>query len=103
MRLMTDKVFTMPCIRLLEAQGAHAPVFAYRFDWRSKLLGGIMGSCHALELGFVFGSYRERMAGRFFGKGPDAEALSDTMIEAWTNFARHGTPRIARNRCLAAL
>ena len=51
-----------------------------------------MGACHALELGFVFGTYRERLAGAFFGKGPEAERLSDTMIEAWTNFARHGTP-----------
>lgn len=91
--MMTDKVFTAPCIRMLEAQGAHAPVFTYRFDWRSKLLGGIMGSCHALELGFVFGTYRERLAGAFFGTGADADALSETMIEAWTNFARTGTPQ----------
>ncbi len=92
---MTDKNFTQPCIRLLEAQGAHAPVYAYRFDWRSKLLGGIMGSCHALELGFLFGSYRERMAGAFFGKGPEADALSAVMMGAWTHFARHGTPQAA--------
>ncbi|MDE3114029.1 MAG: carboxylesterase/lipase family protein [Pseudomonadota bacterium] len=90
--LMTDKVFTQPCIRLLEAQGAHAPVYAYRFDWRSKLLGGIMGSCHGLELGFVFGSYRERLAGAFFGTGPEADALSDTMMAAWVAFARTGNP-----------
>jgi para-nitrobenzyl esterase len=91
--MMTDKAFAMPCIRLLEAQGAHAPVFAYRFDWRSKLLGGILGSCHALELGFVFGTYRERMAGAFFGTGAEADALSATMIEAWAGFARSGTPQ----------
>ena len=90
--MMTDKVFAVPCIRLLEAQGAHAPVFAYRFDWRSKLLGGILGSCHALELGFVFGTYRERMAGAFFGSGNEAATLSETMIEAWVGFARNGTP-----------
>ena len=90
--LMTDKVFTQPCIRLLEAQGAHTPVYAYRFDWRSKLLGGIMGSCHGLEVGFVFGSYRERLAGAFFGTGPEADALSDTMMEAWVAFARTGNP-----------
>ena len=91
--LMTDKVFAVPCIHLLEAQGTHAPVYTYRFDWRSKLLGGIMGSCHALELGFVFGTYRERLAGAFFGTGPEADALSETMIDAWVNFARHGTPQ----------
>ena len=90
--VMTDKVFTMPAIKLLEAQSAHAPVFSYRFDWRSPILGGLMGSCHALELGFVFGTYRERLAGTFFGTGAAADALSSAMIDAWTNFARTGNP-----------
>jgi len=90
--MMTDKVFTVPAIKLLEAQSAHAPAFGYRFDWRSPILGGIMGSCHALELGFVFGTYRERLAGAFFGTGPAADALSEAMIGAWVNFARTGDP-----------
>ena len=90
--VMTDKVFTMPAIKLLEAQSKHAPAFGYRFDWRSPILGGLMGSCHALELGFVFGTYRERMAGAFFGTGPAADALSNAMIDAWVAFARNGNP-----------
>ncbi|HXL99851.1 MAG TPA: carboxylesterase/lipase family protein [Rhizomicrobium sp.] len=90
--LMTDKAFTMPATRLLEAQAAHAPAYAYRFDWRSRLLGGMFGSCHALELGFVFGTHDDKRAGLFFGKGPAADALSATMIDAWTAFARTGDP-----------
>ncbi len=90
--VMTDKVFTMPAIKLLEAQSKHVPSFGYRFDWRSPILGGIMGSCHALELGFMFGTYRERMAGAFFGTGAAADALSTAMIDAWVAFARTGNP-----------
>jgi para-nitrobenzyl esterase len=90
--VMTDKAFTMPATRLLEAQAAHAPAYAYRFDWRSRLLGGMFGSCHALELGFVFGTYDDKRAGLFFGKGPAADALSATMIGAWTAFAKTGDP-----------
>jgi para-nitrobenzyl esterase len=90
--VMTDRVFTTPTIRMLEAQGQYAPVYAYRFDWRSRLLGGIMGSCHALELGFVFGTYNTKLAGAFFGAGASADALSDSMMECWTNFARTGDP-----------
>jgi para-nitrobenzyl esterase len=90
--VMTDKVFTVPASRLLEAQNAFAPAFGYRFDWRSPLLGGIMGSCHALELGFVFGTYRERLAGAFFGTGREADALSVAMVDAWVAFARNGDP-----------
>ncbi|HEX3674264.1 MAG TPA: carboxylesterase/lipase family protein [Rhizomicrobium sp.] len=88
--VMTDKAFRVPAMRLLEAQAA--PVYAYRFDWRSKFLGGLFGSCHALELGFVFGTYGEKPASTFFGKGPTADALSHAMIDAWTGFARTGDP-----------
>jgi para-nitrobenzyl esterase len=94
--VMTDHTFAMPSARLLEAQGAHAQTFAYRFDWRSPLLAGVMGSCHALELGFVFGTYNEKRAGLFFGSGPKADALSVAMMDAWLAFARTGDPGWAR-------
>jgi para-nitrobenzyl esterase len=90
--VMTDKSFTVPAIRLAEAQTARAPVYVYRFDWRSPFLGGIMGSCHALELGFVFGTHRDKLIGTFFGTGPVAEALSRATIDAWTAFAKTGNP-----------
>jgi para-nitrobenzyl esterase len=89
---MTDRVFTMPATRLLEAQGAHAPAYAYRFDWSSRFFGGLMGSCHALELGFVFGTYNTKLAGAFFGTGPTADALANAMMDCWTAFARTGNP-----------
>ncbi len=90
--VMTDHSFAVPSARLLEAQGAYAPTFAYRFDWRSQLLGGVLGACHALELGFVFGTYNEKMAGAFFGSGAKADALSSAMMESWIAFARSGDP-----------
>ena len=87
--IMTDRSFAVPSSRLLEAQAAHAPVFSYRFDWRSPLLGGVLGSCHALEIGFVFGTYNEKRAGLFFGSGTRADALSQAMMQSWIAFA-HG-------------
>jgi para-nitrobenzyl esterase len=89
---MTDKNFTMPMIRLAEAQSRTAPVYVYRFDWRSPLLGGLMGSCHALDLGFTFGTHGRRLAGVFFGWGTPAETLASTMMDCWTAFARTGDP-----------
>jgi para-nitrobenzyl esterase len=93
--VMTDHSFAVPAARLLEAQSAHAPVFAYRFDWRSPLLGGVLGACHALEIGFVFGTYNEKLAGTFFGHGPEADALSDAMMRSWIAFAHTGDPSCA--------
>ena len=90
--VMTDHTFAVPATRLLEAQGAFAPTYTYRFDWRSPLLGGVLGSCHALELGFVFGTYNEKLAGAFFGSGAKADALSSAMMDAWIAFARTGDP-----------
>jgi para-nitrobenzyl esterase len=90
--MMTDRAFTIPMVRMLEAQSAFAPAYAYRFDWCSRLLGGILGSCHALELGFVFGTHAAKLAGAFFGNGAAAEALSNTMMDGWVQFARTGNP-----------
>ncbi len=66
---MTDKAFTSPASACWRRRGRMRRSIAYRFDWRSRLLGGIMGSCHAFELGFVFGSYRERMCGSLLRQG----------------------------------
>src|SRR6185312_3091605 len=90
--VMTDQAFAVPSARLLEAQAAYAPTYAYRFDWRSPLLGGVLGSCHALELGFVFGTYNQKLAGAFFGTGAKADALSLAMMDAWIGFARGKEP-----------
>ncbi len=90
--VMTDHSFAVPASRLAEAQRPHAKSFVYRFDWRSTFLGGVLGSCHALELGFVFGTYREKLASAFFGAGARAEALSTAMMDCWLAFARSGDP-----------
>jgi para-nitrobenzyl esterase len=90
--IMTDHSFFVPATRLLDAQSAHAPVYGYRFDWASPLMDGALGSCHALELGFTFGTFRVKGAAPFFGSGPEAEALSDAMMDAWTAFAKAGNP-----------
>ena len=92
--VMTDHSFAMPAVRLAEAQAPHAPVWLYRFDWQSTFLRGVLGSCHALELGFVFGTYKEKLAAAFFGSGPKAASLSDAMIDCWTSFARTGKPSL---------
>ncbi len=90
--LNTDHTFFVPATRLLDAQGAHAPVYGYRFDWASPMLGGALGSCHALELGFMFGTMRMKGAAPFFGQGEEAEALSNAMMDAWIAFAKAGNP-----------
>jgi para-nitrobenzyl esterase len=91
--LSSDWVFRVPSMRLAGSKGAgFERVFAYLFDWESPFAGGILGSCHALELPFVFGSLENPSIAAFAGRGEEADRLSQTMRSAWTAFAAAGDP-----------
>ena len=55
-------------------------------------MGGVLGSCHALELGFVFGTNHLPGMTGFAGTGPAVEKLATQMQDAWLAFARSGDP-----------
>ncbi len=89
----SDRTFRLPAIRLAESQRPHEPrTFMYFFTWESPARRGTLGSCHALELPFMFGTLSAPTMDRFAGKGPDADALSVRMMDAWIAFARSGRP-----------
>ena len=51
----TDYRYTIPAVRLAEAQASHhAGVWVYRFSWPLPVLDGALGACHGSELPFVF-------------------------------------------------
>ncbi len=92
----TDRVFRMPGVRLAEIHGrSERRVYNYLFTWRSPAMRGALGSCHALELGFVFGTNHLAGMRRFAGEGPAAEKLAGEMQDAWIAFARDGDPSCA--------
>jgi para-nitrobenzyl esterase len=87
--IQTDRIFRLPAIRLAEAKRAHQkPAYHYIFTWQSPALGGKLGSCHAIDVGIVWGSYEKN----FCGEGPVMDALSARVQGAWLAFARHGDP-----------
>ncbi len=89
----TDRAFRMPAVRLAEVQSRREPrVFSYLFTWKSPAMGGALGACHALELGFVFGTNHLPGMKQFAGSGPAAERLATAMQDAWLAFARSGDP-----------
>lgn len=86
----TDWFFRIPAMRLAEARVAHEePVYMYEFAWRSPLFNGRLGSCHALELAFVFDNLRQ--SDRLTGPNAPQE-LASAMHHAWVSFATHGDP-----------
>ncbi|MDQ1517429.1 MAG: para-nitrobenzyl esterase [Actinomycetota bacterium] len=89
--IWSDREFRIPSLRATEAQSARAAdTFSYLFTWPSPAPG--IGSCHALELPFVFGTLDSKGADAFAGSGPSAEALATTVQDAWLSFARSGNP-----------
>ena len=90
--LMSDWFFRIPAVRACEARvrgGGRA--HAYEFAWRSPLFDGRLGSCHALELGFVFDTLADPSSAWLAGDDPPQE-LADEVHRAWVAFARDGDP-----------
>jgi para-nitrobenzyl esterase len=88
----TDATFRVPAVRMAEQQAKHAATYMYLFAWPSPAMDGKLGSCHGLEIPFVFNSIDETS---IFLPGPPTpamEQLSLAMHDAWASFARTGDP-----------
>jgi para-nitrobenzyl esterase len=89
---VTDLVFRQPAIRLAEALTANgSPVYSYLFTWASPAMGGMLGSCHALDVPFVFGNLDTAGLGMLLGDAPPHD-LAETVMDSWLAFARTGNP-----------
>ncbi|MFJ6940716.1 carboxylesterase/lipase family protein [Streptomyces sp. NPDC101132] len=87
-QVLTDRLLRDP-LRALAAAERGAPAYVYEFGWRSGIPG--LGSCHALELGFVFDVLDIPAARALAGPGAPQE-LADAMHAAWVSFAVTGDP-----------
>ena len=99
-----DFIMILPMTRLAEKQAANNPnTYLYRFQWkvpRSFLSSDSedVGAIHSLELPFVFGTLNLDWVpgGRKLlmtqSQRDQAQALANSMMSAWTNFARNGNP-----------
>ncbi len=94
--ISTDQVFRYPADQLARAltDGGANSLWAYEFAWQTPAFGGVLGSCHALEIPFVFDNLHQRAVGMFTGTGAERQGIADVMHHAWASFARHGNPNI---------
>jgi para-nitrobenzyl esterase len=90
--IATDYMYRRNTTRVaqLQARQARAPVFAYVFDWRTPVLGGVLQSPHTLEVPFAFGT--TDAAAALVGSGPELPRLVHDTMARWTSFARTGVP-----------
>jgi para-nitrobenzyl esterase len=96
-RIATDYPTTQWTINICERKFAQhaAPVYRYRFDWETPVLGGRLRSMHSLEVPFVF--YNIELARNMIGPGEGAVILAGRMCDAWTTFAATGNPNTPRS------
>ncbi|MGO8872487.1 MAG: carboxylesterase/lipase family protein [Acidimicrobiales bacterium] len=94
--IATEFIFRLPTVRFADAHASSTEpgvgTYAYLFTWESPAFGGYLGSCHALDIPFVFGTVHNPAIQGFAGGGDEAFALSAAMRRAWTDFARSGAP-----------
>ena len=91
----TDRIFRMPAIHLAETLAERSQTaFQYLFTWDSPWGGGELGSPHAIDIGFVFGTHAfSEGSAEFFGSGERADKLAGHVQDAWLAFATDGDPR----------
>ncbi len=82
----------MPSIRLAEANSNLQPTYMYLFTYRSTSTYRKFGSCHGMELPFVFGVLDDLDVILFTGRDRAREAVMRRVQQAWVNFARTGNP-----------
>lgn len=93
--LMSDAVFRMPSLRLLDAHagaaGAGVRTHGYRFDWASPAFGGMLRAAHAVEIPFVWDNLAKGGVTMLVGDDPPKQ-LAAAMHEAWWRFAAGEDP-----------
>jgi para-nitrobenzyl esterase len=92
--IQSDYTFRYHSTCVAAAQAQRAPTWMYLFSWESPLNEGSLGSCHALEIPFVFANM-DGPLGMLAGDGREARALSEKMQGAWVSLARDGRPEHA--------
>lgn len=94
--IATDEVFRVPAHRLGVAlhEGGANSLWAYEFVWPTPVFGGGLGSCHALEIPFVFDNLHQPGVAMLTGDGHERQGMADLLHPAWASFARHGDPNV---------
>jgi para-nitrobenzyl esterase len=92
--IVTDQMFTHSSVLLAERKLAQhqAPVFMYKINWESPVLGGKLRSPHAVELPFVFDNVD--VSAGLVGAGATQDGMAQVMSRTFAAFARSGNPDV---------
>ncbi|MEO5723755.1 MAG: carboxylesterase family protein [Ilumatobacteraceae bacterium] len=91
--MQTDEMFRVPAQRLAEQRvTAGSPTWMYWFTWATPAFGGVLGSCHAVDIPFAFHNLDRKGVPEFTGTSAQRTAVADAYSGAVLAFARTGDP-----------
>lgn len=89
-QFQTDTAMWRHAVAIAAAHSQHAPVWMYRFDWPASQPD--LGSPHGIDIPFPFGTIGEGGWKEFIAEPQKAMSLSVEIQNAWSSFARQGSP-----------
>jgi para-nitrobenzyl esterase len=89
----TDVSFRQPAQNLAEKRTQEKnPTWMYWFTWATPAFGGILGSCHALDIPFAFDNLQAPGTDILLGTEENRYVLATRFAEEIALFATHGHP-----------
>lgn len=89
--VQTEHSFRQPAIALSEERArAGSPTWMYWFTWASSAFGGMLGSCHALDIPFAFDNLSAPGIAMLLGDTPGQQAVATRFADEITEFAAKG-------------
>lgn len=105
--MRTDAVFRRPAQRLADARAALShDSFVHWFTFPTPVFGGVLGSCHALDIPFALANLDRTGVELFTGNDPRRSELADDFARAVTQFTCEldpGWPRWDHRRTIRVL
>lgn len=89
--VQTEHSFRQPAISLAEQRArSGAATWMYWFTWSSSAFGGLLGSCHALDIPFAFDNLSAPGIDTLLGDHPDKQSVATRFADEITVFATRG-------------
>jgi para-nitrobenzyl esterase len=89
----TDTAFRQRAQRLAEQHASRSnPTWMYWFTWATPAFGGIIGSCHALDVPFAFDNLSAPGTDLLTGDGTERAGIATRFANEIVEFARSSTP-----------
>ena len=89
----TDTAFRQRAQRLAEQHADHDnATWMYWFTWATPAFGGVLGSCHALDVPFAFDNLSKPGTDMLTGDGPERAEIAARFADEIAQFARSSAP-----------